>query len=180
MKIFYALAALIAVLLLIVTPSDATTTYANGTATVDNDNQTYTPVVGTSTTETEAAPSSSTSGHSLITSRSTLSVKNIVVTVKSHIIVNDAADAGYYDMTDASTGYALNTFGPYAKLLCWVLDDANGNTAWTRFPAGDQTLAVGDATATFLIKIAELPKVKRVAMMPYRANIPLKVTYSAR
>lgn len=183
MKYLIAVAVLAAGLFFLATPSSATTTFANGTAGTDNSGAAYTPVVGTSTTETEVAPTSATAGHLLnlgLTKSGLSQRQEIVVTVKAHIIINNAADAGYYDSTDASAGYSLNTFGSYAKLLCYVLDDANGNTAWTRYVGGDKTLAVGDSSATFNIKVADLPRVKRVAFVPYRLNVPSKVTYSER
>lgn len=180
MKKFLALAALLTVGLLFTFNSDATTTYANGTAGVDNNNQAYTPVIGTSTTANETAPTGATDGHTLVVDKSASTSRNVVVTVKAHIIVT-SADAGTYDPGDTGVGgAAINTFGPGAKLKCWVLDNANGNTTWTRFPAGDQTLTAGDTNATFLVKVGDLPKVRRFALVPSASNVPVKVTYSER
>ncbi len=182
MKRFFALAALLLVgLIVFAAPdSDATTTYANGTAGTDNNNQAYTPVIGTSTTANESAPTGATDGHTLVVDKSGSYARNVVVTVKAHIVVT-ANDAGVYDPGDTGVGgAAINTFGPAAKLKCWVLDNANGNTAWTRYPAGDQTLTAGDSTATFTVNVASMPKVRRFALVPSSANVPVKVTYSER
>lgn len=183
MKKLLTLAALLTVGLMIAfaSNSDATTTYANGTAGTDNNNVAYTPVIGTTTTDTEAAPSGATAGHTLVMNRSTNFTRNVVVTVKANLAINTAGDVGYYDPGDTGAGGpAINTFGASAKLLCWVLDNANGNSVWTRFPAGDQTLAAGDSTATFLVKVADLPKVRRFALVPQASNVPLTITYSER
>jgi hypothetical protein len=181
MKKFVALALVtLGLLIAVVSNSDATTTFANGTAGVDNSNQPYTPVIGTSTTDTEAAPTSATAGHSLIMSKSTMNTKGVVVTVKAHILVT-SNDAGVYNPGDTGAGGpAINTFSSDAKLNCWVLDNANGNTTWTRFPAGDKTLEAGATTATFAVSVSDLPRVRRFALIPSVTNVPVIVTYSER
>ena len=162
--------------------ANATTTFANGTVGVNSVGQPYTPRIGTSTTASESAPAATdagiTDGFSLYAANMT---KNLVITIKAHIIVNVTNDAGIYTPPDdAGTPGALNTFSAAAKLDCYVLDEANLNKAWARYPAGDKVLPVGMTAATFSMSIMDLPRVQRVLWIPNNTNVPIKVTYSER